>query len=87
MFTNGKAPETKAKCSIVRKKYGEHYYQSAVRSLIYLMIESRYDSCYATTMLAKFCNDPGEVHYEALLWVMGSCMHVKFLHITTLMVI
>jgi hypothetical protein len=31
----------------------------------------QYDTCYATTKLAKFCIDPGEVHFEALLWVMG----------------
>ena len=35
------------------------------------MTGTRYDICFATTKLAKFCNDPGKTHFEALIWLLG----------------
>ena len=35
------------------------------------MIGTRYDICFATTKLAKFYNEPGKVHYQALIWLQG----------------
>jgi hypothetical protein len=35
------------------------------------MSGTRYDICFATTKLAKFCNNPGKVHYQALIWLLG----------------
>ena len=35
------------------------------------MTGTRYDICFATTKLAKFCNDPGKAHFEALIWLLG----------------
>jgi hypothetical protein len=35
------------------------------------MTATRYDICFATTKLAKFCNNPGKVHFQAMLWLLG----------------
>ena len=52
---------------------------------IYLMTGTRYDICFATTKLAKFCNNPGKVHYQALIWLLGylkqtSNLGIKYYH-------
>jgi hypothetical protein len=51
------------------------------------MTGTRYDICFATTKLAKFCNNPGKVHYKALIWLLGylkqtSNLGIKFYHNT-----
>jgi len=71
VFTKNDCPTNEEEISIVQKEYGEIDYRSAVGSLIYLMTGTRYDICFATTKLAKFCNNPGKVHYKALIWLLG----------------
>ena len=55
----------------MQKEFGSTDYREAIGSLIYLMTGMRYDICFATTKLAKFYNDPGKVHFEALIWLLG----------------
>jgi len=51
-------------------------YRQAVGSLMYLMIATRPDIATAVSKVSKFCNDPGEEHWEAveriLRYVAGS---------------
>jgi len=71
VFTKNDCPTNEEEKAIIQKEYGEIDYRSAVGSLIYLMTGTRYDICFATTKLAKFCNNPGKVHYKALTWLLG----------------
>ena len=71
IFTKKDCPKDDEAKALVQKEYGDIDYRSAVGSLIYLMTGTRYDICFATTKLAKFCNEPGKVHYQALIWLLG----------------
>lgn len=44
----------------------KHNYQSAVGSLMYLMMASRPDIAFAVSHLSKFCSDPSEKHWLAV---------------------
>ena len=85
VFTKKDCPGDDETKSLVQKEFGEIDYRSAVGSLIYLMTGTRYDICFATTKLAKFCNNPGKVHYQALIWLLGylkqtSNLGIKYYH-------
>jgi hypothetical protein len=85
VFTKKDCPDDDETKSLVQKEFGEIDYRSAVGSLIYLMTGTRYDICFATTKLAKFCNNPGKVHYQALIWLLGylkqtSNLGIKYYH-------
>lgn len=48
----------------------ECQYREAIGSLLYLAANSRPDLLHAVTMLAKFCSDPKEKHWQAIKRVM-----------------
>ncbi|MGH3054017.1 MAG: Ty1/Copia family ribonuclease HI, partial [Gaiellaceae bacterium] len=53
------------------KKYGDLDYRSCIGSLIYLAAGTRYDILYAVTKLAKYCNNPGLLHFNCLYHLLG----------------
>jgi len=67
VFTKNDCPKNEEEKALVQKQFGSTDYRAAIGSLIYLMTGTRYDICFATTKLAKFCNDPGKTHFEALI--------------------
>jgi hypothetical protein len=87
VFSKKDCPQDDESKAIIQKDFGDIDYRSAVGSLIYLMTGTRYDICFATTKLAKFCNNPGKVHYQALLWLLGylkqtANLGIKYYHDT-----
>lgn len=45
-------------------------YTNAVGSLIYLMVCSRPDIAYATSIISRFMSNPGKRHWAAVKWVL-----------------
>jgi hypothetical protein len=70
-FSKNDCPKDEEARAMVQQEFGDIDYRAAVGSLIYLMTGSRYDICLATTKLAKYCNDPGKAHFQALIWLLG----------------
>lgn len=57
-------------------------YQSAVGSLMYVMMATRPDIAYAVAHLSKFCNDPSITHWNALKRVLRYLKGTKTLGIS-----
>ena len=45
-------------------------YASAVGSLMYAMVGSRPDLCFAVGLISRYMSKPGRIHWEAVKWVM-----------------
>ena len=45
-------------------------YQQAIGSLLYLMIGTRPDICFAVSLMAKFSNNPSEDHFNRVKYIM-----------------
>ncbi|KAL0758371.1 hypothetical protein Bca101_074521 [Brassica carinata] len=45
-------------------------YASAVGSLMYTMVGSRPDLCFAVGLISRYMSKPGRQHWEAVKWVM-----------------
>ena len=55
-----------------RDKYvSPNTYASAVGALLWLAAGTRPDLTYSVSLLARYCSNPGEKHYEALLRVLA----------------
>ena len=85
VFSKKDCPQDDEAKALVQNEFGDIDYRSVVGSLIYLMTGTRYDICFATTKLAKFCNNPGKIHLKALLWLLGyikqtANLGIKFYH-------
>lgn len=45
-------------------------YSQAVGSLMYLMVSTRPDLSYATSLVSRYMSNPGKRHWEAIKWVL-----------------
>ena len=45
-------------------------YASAVGSLMYAMVCTRPDIAHAVSIVSRFLANPGELHWEAIVWIM-----------------
>jgi hypothetical protein len=45
-------------------------YESAVGSLMYLMVCTRPDIAYAMSKVSRYMSNPGKVHWEAVKWIL-----------------
>ena len=45
-------------------------YESAVGSLMYLMVCTRPDIAYAVGKVSRYMSNPGKVHWEAVKWIL-----------------
>ncbi|KAL5576483.1 hypothetical protein UlMin_018182 [Ulmus minor] len=44
-------------------------YSSAIGSLMYSMVSTRPDICFAMSVLSRFMSNPGKQHWEAVKWL------------------
>ena len=49
-------------------------YASAVRSLMYTMLCTRLDICYAVSLVSRYQSNPGLAHWQAVKRIM-CCLH------------
>ena len=69
--TKDDCPKNQAQMDEVKQRFKNLHYRSAIGSLLYISCCTRPDMCYAVNKLAKFSNNPGIVHYIALLHLIG----------------
>ena len=69
--TKDDSPKNPAQIEEVKRRFKNLHYRSAIGALLYISCCSRPDICYAVNKLAKFSNNPGVVHYRALLHLIG----------------
>ena len=69
--TKDDCPKNQAQMDEVKQRFKNLHYRSAIGSLLYISCRTRPDMCYAVNKLAKFSNNPGIVHYKALLHLIG----------------
>ena len=64
-------PTTEAQSKEVKITFGNLSYRSVIGALLYVSCCTRPDICFAVNKLAKYSNNPGVVHYRALLHLIG----------------
>ena len=69
--TKDDSPKNAVQIEEVKRRFKNLHYRSAIGALLYISCCTRPDICYAVNKLAKFSNNPGIVHYKALLHLIG----------------
>ena len=64
-------PTTDNQTKEVKLRFGNLHYRSVIGALLYISCCTRIDIAYAVNKLAKFSNNPGIIHYRALLHLVG----------------
>ena len=65
------SPTVDAQHKEIKLRFGNLHYRSIIGALLYVSCCTRPDITYAVNKLAKFANNPGVMHYRALLHLIG----------------
>ena len=64
-------PTTELQIKEVKIRFGNLHYRSVIGALLYISCCTRPDIAFAVNKLAKYSNNPGVVHYRAMLHLIG----------------
>ena len=64
-------PTTELQTKEVKTRFGNLHYRSVIGTLRYVSCCIRPDIAFAVNKLAKYSNNPGVVHYRAILYLIG----------------
>ena len=60
-----------------KARFGNLHYRSVIGALLHVSCCTRPDICFAVNKLAKYTNDPGVVHFIALLHLIGFLKNIS----------
>ena len=69
--TKKDSPKTETETKEVKLRFGNMNYRSIIGALLYVSCCTRPDITYAVNKLAKFSNNPGVIHFRAILHLIG----------------
>ena len=69
--TKKDCPTTEEQIKETKTRFGNLHYRSVIGALLYVSCCTRPDICFAVNKLAKYANNPGVVHFRALLHLIG----------------
>ena len=69
--TRKDCPTTEEQMKETKARFGNLHYRSVIGALLYESCCTRPDICFAVNKLAKYANNPGVVHFRALLHLIG----------------
>ena len=69
--TKNDCPKNEAQTKEVKLRFGNLHYRSVIGALLYVSCCTRPDISYAVNKLAKYSNNPGIIHFRALLHLIG----------------
>ena len=62
-------PKTETEIKETKLRFGNMNYRSIIGALLYVSYCTRSDITYARNKLAKFVNNPGDIHFGAILYL------------------
>ena len=69
--TKKDSPATEEQIKETKTRFGNLHYRSIIGALLYVSCCTRPDICFAVNKLAKYANNPGVIHFRALLHLLG----------------